>query len=436
MQSVPIAATTIGDLVDGAAAESDGDAVVFPGERVTFPELAALTDRFARSLRGLGIGPGDKVGILMPNQLDFVVALVGASKLGAVPVPINGRFKEHELSHVIAHADIRVLLTATGPEPTVDYPALVAGVFPDAAEQSPGSLRLETAPLLRSLVHLNGERPGFLNRDAFEAAAEHVSDADVRLLQSRVRVRDIAMLMYTSGTTAKPKGCLLTHEALVRHGANVQRSKFLMSSDDRFWDPLPMFHIGGVTPLLGCLGLRAAFVHAGHFDPLVSLHQLQDERCTVAYPAFDLIWLAILDHPRYAEFDLSRLRLVQSITTPERMRDLQRRMPWAKFVTSLRRHGMREQPDARRSRRRRADTHRHPRHARAGHGAEGRRPGDRRGAAAGPGRRALPARLRDVRGLLQGPRADRAHGRRGGLVPHRRPRLARRGRAVSATPDG
>ena len=138
MQSVPIAATTIGDLVDGAAAESDGDAVVFPGERVTFPELAALTDRFARSLRGLGIGPGDKVGILMPNQLDFVAALVGASKLGAVPVPINGRFKEHELSHVIAHADIRVLLTATGPEATVDYPALVAGVFPDAAEQAAG----------------------------------------------------------------------------------------------------------------------------------------------------------------------------------------------------------------------------------------------------------------------------------------------------------
>jgi fatty-acyl-CoA synthase len=87
--------------------------------------------------------------------------------------------------------------------------------------------------------------------------------------------------------------------------------------------------------MLGCLGLGATFVHAGHFDPLVSLHQLQDERCTVAYPAFDLIWLALLDHPRYPEFDLSRLRLVQSITTPERMRDLQRRMPWAKFVTSF-----------------------------------------------------------------------------------------------------
>ena len=125
----------------GRPPTSDGDAIVFPDERVTFPELAALSDRFARSLRGLGVGPHDKVGILMPNQLDFVAAVVGASKLGAIPVPINGRFKEHELSHVVAHADITVLLSAAGPEATVDYPALLAGVFPDAALQDPGSLR-------------------------------------------------------------------------------------------------------------------------------------------------------------------------------------------------------------------------------------------------------------------------------------------------------
>ena len=335
MDRVFIEATTVGDLVDRAASESAGDAVVFPDERATYPQLADLTDRVARSLRALGIGPHDRVGILMPNQLDFVATFLGASKLGAVTVPINGRFKAHELSHVIEHADIQVLVSAAGPEDTVDYPSLLAEVFPDAAGQAAGRLQLAAAPKLRALVHLNGERSGFLTREAFAAAAETVAVEEIRLLQSRVRIRDIAMLMYTSGTTAKPKGCLLTHEAIVRHGANVQRTKFHMTAEDRFWDPLPMFHIGGIVPLLGCLGLRAAFVHAGHFDPLVSLHQLQDERCTVAYPAFDLIWLAILDHPRYAEFDLSRLRLVQSITTPERMRDLQRRMPWAAFVTSF-----------------------------------------------------------------------------------------------------
>ena len=326
----------MGDLVDRAAAERpDGDAVVFPDERASYRELAALTDRCARSLRALGVEPGDKVGILMPNSLDFVAAFVGAAKLGAVPVPINGRFKVHELAHVIGHADIRALLTAAGPEGSVDYPALLADVFPDASGQDPRGVRLEGAPELRRLVHLNGERSGFLTRSAFEAGADEVSEADVRLLGQRVRIRDVAMLMYTSGTTARPKGCLLTHEALIRHGANVARSKFGMSPEDRFWDPLPLFHIGGVVPLLGCIAVRAAFIHAGHFDPGVSLRQLEEERCTVAYPAFDLIWLAILDHPDYPSADLSRLRIVQSITTPERLRDLQRRMPWAAEVSSF-----------------------------------------------------------------------------------------------------
>ena len=133
-----IEATTIGDLVDRAASMSDGDAVVFPDVRVTYPELSVLTNRFARSLRALGVGPGDKVGILMSDCLDFAVGLIGIAKLGAVSVPINGRFKAHELDHVISHADVRVLLTAAGPEGTVDYPALLAEVFPAIDEQDPG----------------------------------------------------------------------------------------------------------------------------------------------------------------------------------------------------------------------------------------------------------------------------------------------------------
>ncbi len=276
MQKAFAEAITIGDLVDRAAATSDAGAVVFPGERLTFPELSAVTDRFARSLRGLGVGPHDKVGILMPNQLDFVAAVIGASKLGAVPVPINGRFKEHELSHVIAHADITVLLSAAGPEAAVDFPTLLARVFPDAANQEPGSLTLDSAPLLRALVRLDGESPGFLTRTAFDAAGEGVGEDEIRTLQSRVRIRDDALLMYTSGTTAKPKGCVLTPRGgrpprCQRAAGEASRS----TAADCFWDPLPLFHIGGVTPMLGCLGLGATFVHAGHFDPLVSLHQLQ-----------------------------------------------------------------------------------------------------------------------------------------------------------------
>jgi fatty-acyl-CoA synthase len=322
-------ASTIGDLIDRAAAEDDRDAVVFPDGRATYPELAAASDAWARALRAWGVGPGDKVGILMPNCLEFAIAFFAIAKLGAVSVPINARFKPHELSHVVEHADIRVLLAAAGPEGTVDFPELLAEVFPGAAAQHPAALALEEAPLLRQLVHVNGERVGFLTRGA------EVGLEEVRVLQQRVRIRDIAMLMYTSGTTAKPKGCLQTHEALVRHGGTVIRDRFRITPDDRFWDALPMFHIGGITPMLGCVGARARFVHAGHFDPGVSLRMLQEEEITVAYPAFDLIWLAILDHPDYLAADLSRIRLVMSITTPERMRQLQRRTPQAAYVTSF-----------------------------------------------------------------------------------------------------
>ena len=329
-----IEVTTVGDLVDRAASRTSGDALVFPDVRVTYPELSAATARFARSLRGLGVGAGDKVGILMPNCLDFAIAFVAAAKLGAVTVPVNGRFKAHELSHVIEHADVKVMITAAGPVPATDYPGILSGVFPAAAGQDAQALDLHDAPKLRQIVDLGGTTPGFLTRAQLDAAGEDVSAEELETLQSRVRVRDPALLMYTSGTTARPKGCLLTHEAVVRHGANVAQSRFFLTAEDRYWDPLPLFHIGGIVPMLSCFSVGCAFVHAGYFDADVALSQLEDERCTVAYPAFETIWLGVLNHPRLAEADLSRLRIIQNIATPERLIYMQERMPWIAEVSS------------------------------------------------------------------------------------------------------
>lgn len=311
-----IEVTTVGDLVDSAAAETDRDALVFPEGRLTYPQLAEATTRMARSLRALGVGSGDKVGILMPNTMDFALAFVAAAKLGAVTVPINGRFKAHELGYVIEHADISVLLTAAGPVPSTDYPAMIAQAGSPAG--------------LRHVVDLGDAEA----RAAFEAAADTVDPGDVVALMERVRVRDVALLMYTSGTTARPKGCLLTHEAIVRHGHNVGRSRFSLGPDDRYWDPLPLFHIGGLVPMLSCFAHRCRFVHSGHFDADVALAQLVDERCTVAYPAFETIWLAVLNHPNFPDADLSALRVIQNIATPERLAYLQERLPTALEVSS------------------------------------------------------------------------------------------------------
>lgn len=331
-----IEVTTIGDLVERAAERTDREALAFPQERITYPELAARSTRFAASMYRLGVRPGDKVGILMHNCVDFAVSLIAASKLGAIVAPVNGRFKAHELRHLISHADIRLLLTATGPGGAPDYPTLLGEVFARLASQDARQLDLTEAPRLRNIVDLANERVdgGLLSRTEFEDGGRVVAAEQIYRLQERVRVRDIAMLMYTSGTTAKPKGCLLTHESLVRHAGNVARNRFFLSEEDRYWDPLPLFHIGGIVPMLSCFYVTALFVHAGHFDAGVALRQLEQERCTVAYPAFETLWLQVLNHPDFAAADLSSLRLIQNIATPERLIYLQSRLPSAVEVSS------------------------------------------------------------------------------------------------------
>lgn len=325
--------TTVGDLLDSRAEISDRDALVMPGVRFTYPELSAETDRFAAGLRGLGVEPGDKVGILMPNRAEYVAALFGIAKLGAVAVPINGRFKVHECGHVIEHGDVRILLVASDPDGT-DYSALLHTVFPAIATSDPRRLDLPEAPRLRAVVDFSGSTPGFLSQKDFDAAARSVPVSEVKALQRRVRVRDVALLMYTSGTTARPKGCMLSHEAVVRQAGNVARTRFLLTEQDGFWDPLPLFHCGGIVPMLGCFSVGAKYCHAGHFEPAAALKTIQDERCTVLYPAFETIWLAVLDHPDFGSTDLSAVRLIQNIATPERLSQFEARMPWAHQVSS------------------------------------------------------------------------------------------------------
>jgi fatty-acyl-CoA synthase len=250
-----------------------------------------------------------------------------------VGVPVNGRFKAHELGHVIGHADARTLVVASDPTGT-DYVELLQRVFPTLERQDSRALDVPEAPDLRQIVCLDGAGPGLLSGEEFLAGADAVDNAELKAFQERVRVRDIALLMYTSGTTARPKGCLLTHEALVRQATAVARTRFLLTSTDAFWDPLPLFHCGGIVPMLGCFTVGAKYVHAGHFEPGQALRALQDEGCTVGYPAFETIWNAVLNHPDFETTDLSRLRLLQNICTPERLAQYEAKMPWAAQVSS------------------------------------------------------------------------------------------------------
>jgi len=323
-----IAATTLGDLLDRRAAERPGsDAVVFPGTRASYAALAGRAQRLARGLAGLGVRSGDRVGILLPASVDLLALLFAAAKLGAVAVPVNARFRSVELGQIVAHSGMRVLVTALETAP------LVSATFDGIEEQTAGALALASAPELRHVLLLGGPPgPGFTPATALDAAA--VTDEVVWAAQESVRVRDTAVIVYTSGTTAAPKGAMLSHEALGRLATGIG-DRLRLTPDDRVWTAIPLFHGGGITFALSCVAAGAPFVHPGFFDPSTTCEYLRDERVTVALAAFETIWMPVLNRPDFAAFDLSAIRVVMAVGVPERLRDMASRLPGAVHVSCV-----------------------------------------------------------------------------------------------------
>jgi fatty-acyl-CoA synthase len=328
-------ATTLGDLLARRAAEhGDRQAVVFPDRAVSYAELAARADQFARGLLALGAGPGDTVGFLLNEEADALAVLFGAAAIGAVPVPVNARFKAFELSSVLAHSRMRVLVTRPPGPAGTDFPALLTEVLPGLAAARPGDLHLEQAPGLRQIVLLGDEeRPGLLTEAAFGAGGDRVDPAQVAARAARVRIRDTAVVMYTSGTTASPKGAMLSHEAFCRFADGAVGDRLGWTAEDRVWTALPLFHIGGIAFAVACVHAGCTYLHAGHFRPDVALDHLERQRATVALAAFETIWLAVLNQPDFAQRDLSRVRIVMAVGVPARLRQMAARLPHATQVS-------------------------------------------------------------------------------------------------------
>jgi fatty-acyl-CoA synthase len=313
-------ADTLGAVMRAAAEQWPESTVTFPDESTSLSALDQRADHFARLVLAAGAEPGDKVGVLLEPSIDFIAALVGIARVGATIVPINERFKARELAHVVTHADLTVVLTTDRIAEFLDFPALLKE-----------ALALERAPLLRSVVVFGApsQPTGFTPATALEHAAGAVPLERVDELEAAVTADDIALIMYTSGTSAMPKGCMITHDAFTQQGRAMGHSRYFLEPEDCFWCPLPLFHNGGLATLMACLSTGASYVHAGRFDPEVALDQLERHRCTHAIPTFETIWLRVLDLPRFPQADLSSLRVTLNAGTAERLRQLQERLPHA-----------------------------------------------------------------------------------------------------------
>ena len=322
---------TFGDILVRAARDRpDHPALVLPGERYTYADVLDRSVQVGRSLAALGVTKGDHVGLLMPNCSDFVFAFFGAALLGAVVVPVNARFKRRELRHVVPDADLVVLVTSDIVADHVDFVELLHDSLPGLTEASdPMHLDLPGAPRLRSVVLMGDREPaGMLPQARFEALADEVPAEYVHHARRFVRLRDIGLLPYTSGTTSQPKGCLLTHEAVVRDWFDAGEV-FELGPDDTFWDPCPMFHMSGIGPMLFTFGVGGTFVTLTHFDGSTAVRQMAEERPTVIYPTFPPITMAIIRHPDFDASLLTQVRAMLNIGPPDTLRLMQAAIPQA-----------------------------------------------------------------------------------------------------------
>jgi fatty-acyl-CoA synthase len=307
----PLQECTIGQALDATvAAHGAREALVVPhqGVRWTWRELADRADAVAAGLLAMGLQPGDRVGIWAPNCAEWVLTQLATARAGLVLVNVNPAYRRSELEYALNKVGCQALVLAPALK-TSDYLAIVNDLAPALAGSTPGQLQAAALPQLRWVIRLgDGTTPGMLNFSAVAGQATDASRARLAALGPTLRATDPINIQFTSGTTGHPKGATLTHRNILNNGFFVGEA-IRLTEADRLCIPVPLYHcFGMVMGNLGCLTHGATMVYpAEAFDPLAVLQTVQAERCTALY-GVPTMFIAELDHPRFAEFDISSLR--------------------------------------------------------------------------------------------------------------------------------
>jgi fatty-acyl-CoA synthase len=299
----------------------DRTAAAFPGTRIGYRRLAEQAIGVGERLVRAGIGPGDHVGLLIPNSGRFLATLLGISLCGAVPVPLNTRFRTDELPYVVEHADLVGLVTACEVEVNprgepVDYPARLAEALPSLG--GPAAF-CAGAPLLRFVAGYGPPRHDWVTpwaEPSDEPAAAGSSGLPTPPWLVPSEPGATALLLYTSGTTARPKGVRNSHRALVVTGVLGMVGRIGMTADDAVWSPAPLCHIGAYVALIGSLATGARFVSAPYFDAACAVDLLDAEQVTVAYAGFPAFYLDVANALRRTGRELTHLRVLTTAAAP------------------------------------------------------------------------------------------------------------------------
>jgi fatty-acyl-CoA synthase len=321
--------TLAGLLSVRAAEHPDRVFVSFPGLDLTYAEFHGRALALAKGLVAAGVRPGGHVAVLMTNSASYVELLFAVQLAGAVVVPLNARFKRRELGFVLGRCDAEVLVTTDRADEHSDFTALIAATLPDIRREpgTGGRVRAAGAPRLRH-VYLDGTKDvAFAPPLArLREAGRAVTDDAVLDAAATRSADDTAVLLYTSGTTADPKGCELTHRALIGSWSAYAEVVGL-GPGEAIWTPCPFFHVGGIGPTVSALARGATVMSMDHFDPEVALDHLESRRAEHLFPAFPPLTLGLLRSPAYRPDRLASARTVLNVAPRETQEMIQRALP-------------------------------------------------------------------------------------------------------------
>jgi len=308
---VPLIGETIGVYFDEAVArwaEREALVVRHQGIRWSYGELKEQVDGLAAGLIALDLKPGDRLGIWSPNNAEWVVTQFASAKAGLILVNINPAYRLFELEYALNKVGCKALITASSFKSS-DYLCMLRELAPELEVASGTDLNAARLPSLRTIICLSDETiRGMLRFQDVPSLATPLHQQRLTQLADELQAKDPINIQFTSGTTGFPKGATLTHHNVLNNGSFVGEAMRL-TFDDRVCIPVPLYHcFGMVLGNLACITHGAAMVYPSEsFEPSSVLEAVAAERCTALH-GVPTMFIAELDHPEFARFDLTTLR--------------------------------------------------------------------------------------------------------------------------------
>jgi fatty-acyl-CoA synthase len=293
-------------LEERALAAPSHLAILYRDWEISYAELLERTTQAARSLIAFGVRPGDRVGVLLGNEPSFVVMALAASTVGAVFVPLNTWYKKNELAWTIRHCGLS-LIVAAGRFIKTDYVQLFAEMIPELETAVPGDLKSPEWPELRTIVFTGAAPRGTLGWTDFLKAGDTLPASMLRSRHVATDPESTAYVLYTSGSTAEPKGVMLAHRGIVENGFDLGQRRAI-AAHDRVWIGTPLFYaLGATNALPAALTAGATIVLQDYFEAGATIETVRRTGATVYYGTGNMT-RAILDHPDYVQRKIGSLK--------------------------------------------------------------------------------------------------------------------------------